>query len=253
MVVEVPDRHYSDPRLAAIYDYVDGDRSDLDHYEAIAAELEAKKIIDIGCGTGSLACRLASSGLVVIGVDPAEASLTVARAKPQAASVTWLLGTAADLTPLDADLAVMTGNVAQVFVDDDDWVDTLDGIRRSLKTGGHLVFETRDPAFKAWEGWDVLPTATYDTPVGPVEYTLTVTEVDLPLVSFTADYRFTATGQVLTSESTLRYRDRSEIDQALNAAGFSVTEVRDAPDRPGREFVFIAEAISAGAGKLTRP
>ena len=45
---------------------------------------------------------------------------------------------------------------------------------------------------------------------------------------------------MLTSDSTLRFRSRDELATSLIAAGLVVDEVRDAPDRPGREFVFIA-------------
>lgn len=51
---------------------------------------------------------------------------------------------------------------------------------------------------------------------------------------------FAADGEVLTSDSTLRFRQRQEVEVDLGTAGFVVREVRDAPDRPGREFVFIA-------------
>jgi hypothetical protein len=44
----------------------------------------------------------------------------------------------------------------------------------------------------------------------------------------------------LTSDSTLRLRGRAELADSLAAAGLVAEEVRDAPDRPGREFVFIA-------------
>ena len=36
----MPDLIFADPRLAAIYDEIDGDRSDLDHYEAIVDEFD---------------------------------------------------------------------------------------------------------------------------------------------------------------------------------------------------------------------
>jgi hypothetical protein len=45
---------------------------------------------------------------------------------------------------------------------------------------------------------------------------------------------------VSTSESTLRFRHRDEVTASLVAAGYLVDEVRQAPDRPGRELVFIA-------------
>ena len=38
----------------------------------------------------------------------------------------------------------------------------------------------------------------------------------------------------------LRFRSRDELADSLAAAGMVVDEVRDAPDRPGREFVFVA-------------
>src|SRR5699024_4467025 len=74
-----PDAIYAEPRLAACYDTFDGPRDDLYHYQEILAELGARSVIDVGCGTGSLATRLAADGLAVTGVDPARASLDIAR------------------------------------------------------------------------------------------------------------------------------------------------------------------------------
>ena len=56
------DAHYTEPRLAALYDPLDQDRSDLDVYAAMAAEFGARSVLDIGCGTGTFACLLASRG-----------------------------------------------------------------------------------------------------------------------------------------------------------------------------------------------
>ena len=47
----------------------------------------------------------------------------------------------------------MTANVAQVFLTDGEWAATLRAIRGSLRPGGWLVFETRDPARRAWGEW----------------------------------------------------------------------------------------------------
>jgi len=57
-VVDEESRH---PRLAAIYDALDPDRSDLHAYVGIAAELGARRVVDIGCGTGTLALRVRAS------------------------------------------------------------------------------------------------------------------------------------------------------------------------------------------------
>ena len=66
-----------------------------------------------------------------------------------------------------------------------------------------------------------------------------MTSVEGNLVSFRTTFVF-ADGTVLTSDSTLRFRSRDELATSLIAVGLVVDEVRDAPDRPGREFVFIA-------------
>ena len=89
----------------------------------------------------------------VVGVDPAVASLDVARSKASADRVRWVEADACHLAGVRVGLAVMTGNVAQVFLDDREWADVLVGARAALAPGGHLVFETRRPQDRAWERW----------------------------------------------------------------------------------------------------
>lgn len=238
----MPDAVFAHPRLAALYDTFNGDRADLAAYVAIADEVGASRVLDIGCGTGCLAIMLAEGGRTVVGVDPAGASLDVARSKPGARRVTWVHGDATAVSAIDADLAVMTGNVAQVFVTDDEWTRTLRAVHAALRPDGHLVFETRRPQFRAWEEW-VADTAaeTLRVPgIGLVTRQGEVTDVRLPFVSLHGTYRFHTDGEVVTSDSTLRFRGRDEIEKSLRANGFDVTDVRDAPDRPGREYVFVA-------------
>ncbi|WP_446665141.1 class I SAM-dependent methyltransferase [Flexivirga sp. B27] len=235
-----PDAGFADPRLAVLYDHFDDDRSDLDVYAAMFDELDVHKIVDVGCGTGCLAVLLAERGLEVTGVDPAVASLDVARGKPYADRVTWVKGDATALAGRvsDADLAVMTGNVAQVFVDDADWAATLGAIHEVLRDGGWLVFETRRPEMRAWETWTTPPTEVVLPDGRRGTDSMTVTEIQLPLVTFESTLELA--GETLKSVSTLRFREYDEIVADLEQHGFEVAEVRDAPDRPGREWVFLA-------------
>ena len=117
----MPDPIFADRRLAAVYDPLDPDRSDLDVYAAIATELGARTVLDLGCGTGTFAVLLAGRGFDVTGVDPALASLDVARRKPGADAVRWVHGEIEAVADLRFDLVTMTGNVAQVFVGDQAW------------------------------------------------------------------------------------------------------------------------------------
>jgi ubiquinone/menaquinone biosynthesis C-methylase UbiE len=106
-----PDAAFAEPRLAEVYDIVNGKRDDLDAYAALAGEFGVRHVLDVGCGTGALCCLLAARGIGVTGVDPALASLEVARRKAGADQVEWRPGDATQLPPMQADMAVMTGNV----------------------------------------------------------------------------------------------------------------------------------------------
>ena len=223
----MPDAVFDDPKLAAIYDALDPDRSDLDAYLAMIDEFGARSVVDLGCGTGVFALLLAERGVEVIGVDPAGASLDVARAKPGAERVTWIHGDASAIpASVQVDAVTMTANVAQVFLTDADWLATLAAARAALRPGGRLIFESRDPARRAWEGWTEERTrSTTDIPgVGRVTDWVQVTEVDGELVTFESPNVFEADGTVITSRSTLRFRPRQAIEESLAACGFALDE-----------------------------
>ncbi|MFA4841018.1 MAG: class I SAM-dependent methyltransferase [Agrococcus sp.] len=239
---------FGDPRLAAVYDALDADRSDLEVYERIVVdELGARSALDIGCGTGTFALMLAARGLEVTGVDPAAASVDIARAKPGADAVRWVVGTAdaqADAVgaPGGVDVVTMTANVAQVFLDDLEWHAVLVAARRALRPGGTLVFESRRPERRAWEQWTREATRqVVDVPhEGAVEEWVEVTDVDGQFVTFESPTVFHRDGTRIDSTTTLRFRSREAIERSLRAAEFELVDVRDAPDRPGREWVYLA-------------
>lgn len=245
----MPDASFSHPRLARVYDPLDPDRSDLDAYVALVQALGATTVLDVGCGTGTLACRLAGLGVHVLGVDPAAASVDVARGKPDADRVEWVVGTAPDLAGEPAqrrrfDLATMTANVAQVFLTDEDWHATLTAVRTCLRPGGHLAFETRDPADRGWERWTKeLTHQVVDVPAqGPVEDWVEVTAVDGELVTFESPTVFHADGERIDSVSTLRFRGQDALRASLERAGFSAIEVRELPYAPGRGWLVLGRA-----------
>lgn len=242
----MPDAHFADPRLAPLYDTFEGSRVDLNAYLAMLTEFPRPggftvgSLLDVGCGTGTFALMAAAVGVAVTGVDPSSASLDVARTKGGADRVHWQTGTALDAPAGPFDLAVMTGNVAQVFLTDEDWLATLTAIRTRLHPDGRLVFETRRPEARAWEQWAEPSVASHTFPgVGLVTTRGLGMREHLPFVSFAGSYEF-ADGTVVTSESTLRFRDDAENRALLQQAGFRVDEVREAPDRPGLERVYVA-------------
>jgi SAM-dependent methyltransferase len=241
----MPDAIFADPQLAEIYDFLDSpDRPDLAPYLAMSDEFGAHSVIDLGCGTGIFACRLVALGKEVIGIDPAAASIGMAKRKAYADRVRWITGSAAQLNGLHVDLITMTGNVAQVFVTDEEWAATLQACHDSLNPGGHLVFEVRDPAKEAWKGWNRDQSyRMIDAPgIGSIESWVELLHVQLPLVSFRHTFIFKRDEKIVTSESTLRFRSRSEISDGLAATQLPIESVREAPDRRGLEFVFVARS-----------
>jgi SAM-dependent methyltransferase len=242
------DLHYVDPRLVALYDIDNASRADTDFYLALAADLDARKIIDLGCGTGVLTRELAtgSQGRVVIGVDPAAAMLAFARRQAGAERVQWVEGDARALGNATVDLVLMTGNVAQVFLDDAEWRATLDAIYAALRPGGHLAFESRNPLDRAWERWN--RAATYeqiDSPNGPMQCWLELVRVGESRVRFEGHNVFMATGETLVASSELRFRTQAELTHSLRNAGFAIEQVygdwhRGPVTDTSRVMVFVA-------------
>lgn len=138
------------------------------------------------------------------------------------------------------DVVTCTGNAAQAIVDDADWRRTLEAVHGVLAPGGHFVFETRVPSMRAWESWN--RERSYAVVAG-LESWEEVTRVELPLVTFDSSTVF-PDGTHVVATSTVRFRERAEVEADLRASGFSVVDVRDAPDRPGLELVFVARARS---------
>jgi SAM-dependent methyltransferase len=220
------DLHYVDPRLVDLYDIENPQGADTDFFIRLAADLKARHLLDLGCGTGLLTRQLAVDGRQVTGVDPSPAMLAYARRQPGAGRVQWIEGDSSALGTLAADLVLMTSNVAQVFLNDAEWDTTLRHIHAALRPGGHLAFESRNPDDRGWERWNPETTfARLDTPHGPVESWLEVVQMGNGRVHFKGHNVFKNTGEVLVVDSELRFRSHAEISSSLHIAGFTIEQV----------------------------
>jgi hypothetical protein len=51
----------------------------------------------------------------------------------------------------------------------------------------------------------------------------------------------------------LRFRERNELEHDLSRHGFNVLDVRDAPDRPDKEMVFLTQASDYDDDRRSSP
>lgn len=238
---------YDHRRVAATYDTLNGSRDDAGFYVDLAAEIEASDVVDVGCGTGAVTVALATPGRRVTGVDPAEAMLDVARARPGGERVRWILGDAAAVDVSAADLAIMTGHAAQEIIDDAEWDAALTSLHRALRPDGLLAFDARDPRVRDWERWNPQDfRQRVECPgEGVVETWHRVLEVAHGRVRMESGFRFVDSGDELTIPGQLRFRTEAELTSSLVRAGFDVEAVfgggdrRPAPD-PSGELIFLA-------------
>jgi ubiquinone/menaquinone biosynthesis C-methylase UbiE len=216
------DNAFADVRIARLYDAECPWSAQDDFY--LALDLAAGSVLDVGCGTGTRLVRAREVGHPgpLVGLDPADGMLWVARGKSD--RVQWVRG---DAQTMDLgrrfDLITMTGHAFQVLLDDAAVREALRSFSRHLTARGLLAFETRNPAARAWQSW-VRETSrqVIQAPDGePWE-----TWVDQPrtheadLVTFTSIVRSLRTGQELTSRSTLRFIDPKHLRKLVEEAGF---------------------------------
>lgn len=170
----------------------------------------------------------------------------IARHRPYGDRVHWIVGDASGLGAPAADLAIMTGHVAQFFLTDDSWHATLTALRAALRPGGRLAFESRNPEAREWEGWTAEARRSVDDPTaGRIDTWSEVHDVRDGIVSCATHYAFVATGEEVVSAIRLRFRTEEELTRTLAQTGFAVERVYGDWDRcpataTTRELIVVA-------------
>jgi SAM-dependent methyltransferase len=215
------DEVFADAFFASLYDHFNPWTASDDFYLGLARE-RGGSVMDLGCGTGMLACRIAAAGCTVAGVDPAPGMLRVAHAREGAERVTWIEADGRTLAlPQRFDLIYMTGHAFQALLTDEDALALLRSVARHLADGGRFAFESRNPAHRAWETWArndgrVVATKAH----GRIEESYdTEAEAGTGIVHLTHHYRFLDRGTTCTSHSRLRFIDQAHLARLLHDAG----------------------------------
>jgi SAM-dependent methyltransferase len=239
------DMNYQHVRLAEVYDLDNPWGEDTDFYFALA-EPGPCRVLDLGCGTGTLCCALAQRGHRVTGVDPASPMLALAASKPFADSVEWVKSRAEDYRSENRfDLIVMMGHAFQILLMDEEVLAVLGTMRKHLKPGGKAAFETRNPNIDWAHVWGTHPPVEHTLPSGRLRETLEITGQSGELISF--QQRFEFPDVRITASSTLRFLSRTQVEDYITRSGLVVREVFGDWDRSrfdpvqSPEIIFVVE------------
>ncbi|WP_150461903.1 class I SAM-dependent methyltransferase [Nesterenkonia ebinurensis] len=224
-----------DPEFVKLYDVENQRLWDVDFYLELVEELGAKRVLDIGCGTGVMALRLAQHRLQVTGVDPADAMIDIAERRVREAGVSsrveLIRGTTAETPASSFDFALMMGHVAQYFLSRAEWDQVLADTYRALAPGGWLAFESRNPQGMAADAWDEESTRTTQPHPDGGEFAswlevvgIAHDDADGPLITARGHNIF-PDGRHITADEPLRYRPLPVLHKSLEQAGFVVEEV----------------------------
>ena len=209
---------------ASVYDALYTDKDYPAECDLIEGALErhgatrTRRIVDLGCGTGSHAAILAERGYELTGVDLSPDMLR--RARTKSSQVRWLLG---DVRTIDAggpfDAALMMFAVLSYQRSNEDVLAALANARRHVRPGGLLVLDT-------WWGPAVVAE-------GPSERTKEAVDDDGSLVTRSAraeldierrlcrvDYLIERQGRVDEETHVVRFFFCNELELLLKRAGF---------------------------------
>ncbi|MER1956407.1 MAG: class I SAM-dependent methyltransferase [Solibacillus sp.] len=134
-------------RFAEVYDELMTDIPYAQYVEWIsrfAPATQYKNLLDIGCGTGTLACLLHEAGYNVTGIDLSEDMLSVASARMNANGISMPLY-AMSMDELDGfdnlDVAIIPIDSINYVKEEANVFETLKRIYESLRDGGQLFFD----------------------------------------------------------------------------------------------------------------
>jgi len=211
--------------IPLVYDQVNKWGKDDEFFVTMLKKLNVKKIADLGCGTGRLTNHFAKAGYHIIAIDPNEEAIEYAKNKEYQGEVAWIVGDSSNLKTNMFDAVIMTANVAQVFLTEESWKNVISDAYRALKSGGHFIFDTRNPLAKVWEHWekDLTPDVAVNQVSGePLEIWTEYEGFVEDVFTFYETVKNARTDEVVTREKMqLKFRTQEEIYESLQKAGFS--------------------------------
>ena len=208
---------------AALYDAENGWGPDDDFYRSLAAETGGP-ILDLACGTGRLARRLAADGHRVVGLDLAPAMIARAQALDPGSLVEWRTGDAMHFElARQFRLILMTAHAFQHLVGAQAQAALFAAVARHLTADGIFAFETRNPGRQDYaDGPGFSLWRRFDDPVrGPVEVWVASAFDTASAVDHVTLVRRFADGTERRSAAALQFTSAAALDQRLRVAGLA--------------------------------
>lgn len=171
----------------------------------LAGQVDGRRILDAGCGSGTLMAALGARGAAVSGFDLSSAMVAIARCRLGPGADLAVANLAAPLAYSTDEFDLAIASLSMHYVQD--WAPVLAEFQRVLKPGGRLIVSIIHPTVYAV----VYPDADYFT-----------------LTKYSEDYTFE--GQ--TVWMTYWHRPLSEVLNSFLGAGFSLTTVTEPPPAP---------------------
>ncbi len=215
--------------IPLVYDQINRWGKDDEFFMELLRRTNVNIIADLGCGTGRLTSHFAEANYQISAIDPNEEAIEYAKNKKTPGNVTWMVGDSSNLKGNAYDAVIMTANVAQVFLTPKSWQLVVSDVFRALKSGGHFIFDTRNPLAKEWEKWetDKTPDTAIDQRSGePLEIWTEYEGFVEDVYTFYETVKNSRTNEVLIQEKMqLKFRTLEEIQESVQQAGFQEVRV----------------------------
>jgi SAM-dependent methyltransferase len=204
----------------------DGEAAYVDGILRADADGPSERLLDVACGTGQHAARLADRGWYVLGVDQSDDMLALAREPATGRDAAFVRADMRDLQLAESgfDAAVCLFDSIGYAVTNDAIGATLGGIRRHLRPGGLLVLEFWHAAAML-SGFDPVRIREWDTPAGRV-LRVSRTTLDVDAETARVAYSVYRLGPDARYESWEEQHENrfflvQEMDLLLRIAGFT--------------------------------
>lgn len=193
----------------------------------------ADRVLDVACGTGTVALLLAAKGKSVAGIDRSAAMIDVAlrKAEEQNSDASFLVADASTMKPLRPpfDAAICLFDSLNNIVDPEALRAAIRNIRACLTGNGLFIFDM-NTAYAFRQGMFNQRSSSLDAPVryvwrskfDPSTHICTVT------MDFQIDARGSQPERRFTEQHVQRAYSRVEVEDMLTDAGFSEIQAYDA-------------------------